>query len=186
MTYDLHIASATLSHYDTITERYLADLEGYFADHEAYRQLRTAGNPLLYRVYSTQRPAVAGELISGITLLCPGKVGDEYFMTKGHFHAVLETAEVYYCLRGTGMMVMESPEGENQVEEFGAGRVIQIPPRWAHRTVNIGDDELLFFWVCPANAGHDYGSIVEHGFRRRVVARAGEVVVRRADTFSGT
>ena len=41
----------------------------------------------------------------------PGKVGDEYFMTKGHFHTILETCEVYYTLSGQGAMLMETPEG---------------------------------------------------------------------------
>ncbi len=30
-------------------------------------------------------------------------------MTKGHFHTVLETAEIYYTLQGRGYMVMETP-----------------------------------------------------------------------------
>lgn len=176
-SYAIELPFGTMSAYDTMSERYLSDLAGYFADEAAYAEMVNDEDRLLYRVYGTMRPAQPGDLISGITLIRPGKVGDEYFMTKGHYHAVLETGEVYYCLRGSGMLVMERPEGESRVEEFGAGRVIQIPPRWAHRTVNVGEDDLLFFWVCPANAGHDYGTIVERGFRQRVVARAGEVVV---------
>ena len=175
--YDILLDSAELSHYDTVTERWLLDLAGYFHDTDAYERLSTTTNPLLYKVYGTTRPTLPGELISGITQLYPGKVGDEYFMTKGHFHAVLETAEVYYCLRGTGLLVLESPEGDTKIEPFAAGRVVQIPPRWAHRTVNTGDEELIFFWVCPANAGHDYGTIVERGFRQRVIDRSGESVV---------
>ena len=94
-------------------------------------------------------------------------------MTKGHFHAVLETGEIYYALQGTGMMVLETPEGEWAVEPFAAGQVRYIPPRWAHRTVNIGNDDLRFFWVCPAHAGHDYRTIEQQGFRKVVVERAG-------------
>jgi len=46
-----------------------------------------------------------GELLHGTSIVHPGKVGNEYFMTKGHFHSVLDTAEVYYVLQGRGMMV---------------------------------------------------------------------------------
>jgi oxalate decarboxylase/phosphoglucose isomerase-like protein (cupin superfamily) len=46
---------------------------------------------------------------------------DEFAMTKGHFHTVLETAEVYYCLRDQGMMVMETPEGIGPSRSFGPG-----------------------------------------------------------------
>lgn len=176
-SYQLSIDQAQLSNYDTHSIRRLSDLAGYFADEEAYQARLRHDDPILYTVYGTTRPAVAGDLISGITLLHPGQVGAEYFMTKGHFHAVLETAEVYYCLRGNGMMVLESPEGESQVEAFPAGAVLHIPPRWAHRTVNVGDEDLLFFWVCPADAGHDYGTIAETGFRKIVVEQDGATTV---------
>ncbi len=176
-SYQLAIDQAQLSSYDTHSIRRLSDLAGYFVDEVAYQMLLRQDDPLLYTVYGTNRPAVAGELISGITLLHPGKVGAEYFMTKGHFHAVLATAEVYYCLRGDGMIVLESPEGEGYVEPFPSGAVLHIPPCWAHRTVNVGDEDLLFFWVCPADAGHDYGTIADKGFRKLVVEQDGLATV---------
>ncbi len=175
--YTLNIPHATLSEHDVQSTRRLSDLAGYFANEDAYRARLAEQDPILYTVYGTARPAMAGDLISGITLLHSGKVGNEYFMTKGHFHAVLETAEVYYCLRGTGMMVLESPEGESQVAPFSAGCVLHIPPRWAHRTVNVGADDLLFFWVCPADAGHEYGTIAEQGFRQLIIDQDGAAAV---------
>jgi len=176
-TYQLDIGQAQLSHYDVESVRHLSDLAGYFADEGAYRAQLAEDDPILYRVYGTARPAHAGELISGITLLHPGKIGAEYYMTKGHFHAQLETAEVYYALRGNGMMLLESPEGESRVTPFPSGSVIHIPPRWAHRTVNVGEEDLLFFWVCPADAGHDYGPIATRGFRKLLVEQAGQATV---------
>jgi len=56
-------------------------------------------------------------------------------MTKGHFHAVLETSEVYYCLKGEGFMVMENPQGETAIEALSPGKVLYVPPCWAHRSV---------------------------------------------------
>ncbi|MBX3016111.1 MAG: cupin domain-containing protein [Caldilineaceae bacterium] len=162
-----------MSHYDQHTIRQLSSMTGYYLDHDAFATLLAQADPVIYEVYGIDRPAVSGELISGITILHPGKVGQEYFMTKGHFHAVLETGEVYYALRGNGLIVMETPEGESRVEPFAAGQVVYIPPRWAHRTVNIGDEDLLFFWVCPAQAGHDYGTIAQQGFRKLVIETAG-------------
>ena len=114
----------------------------------------------------------------GTSIVHPGKVGDEYWMTKGHFHAVLETAEVYYCLQGEGMMVMETPEGDWAVEELRPGRVLYVPPRWAHRSVNTGaDQDLVTLYVYPAHAGHDYGTIQSRGFRKLVVERDGRPCV---------
>jgi glucose-6-phosphate isomerase len=96
-------------------------------------------------------------------------------MTKGHFHAELETAEVYYCLGGQGVMVMETPEGDWAVEELRPGRVLYVPPRWAHRSVNTSrDEDLVMFFVYPGNAGHDYGTIEAQGFRKLVLAKQGQ------------
>ena len=69
-----------------------------YYDAAAFDAHLAADDTVLYEVYIVERPAVEGELSSGLTILHPGKVGDEFFMTKGHFHAILETGEVYYCL----------------------------------------------------------------------------------------
>ena len=160
---------ATMSRYDSHTVRRLSSMAGYYQASDAFTDLLAVDDPIHYEVFGIDRPAVAGELISGITRLYAGKVGQEFFMTKGHYHAMLETGEIYYALQGQGMMVMETPEGEWRVEPIAAGQVVYVPPRWAHRTVNTGTEKLLFFWVCPANAGHDYGTIAERGFRKVVI-----------------
>jgi glucose-6-phosphate isomerase, archaeal len=157
----------------TPTSRRLSSLRGQFLDSRAFDAQLAQGNPVLYEYYPVHRPEVAGELFSGLTTLYPGTVGGEYFMTKGHFHALLETGEIYYCLSGQGKLVMETPEGTWQVTDMSPGVVVYIPPRWAHRTVNTGPNKFSFFWVCPADAGHDYGSIERQGFRKRVVEQNG-------------
>lgn len=119
----------------------------------------------------------SGELLHGISIVHPGKVGDEYYMTKGHFHTVLETAEVYVCLSGQGAMVMETPEGDWAVEWLAPGRVLYVPPRWAHRSVNTGPDDLITLFAYPGHAGHDYGTIEQQGFRKLIVERDGAAVV---------
>jgi glucose-6-phosphate isomerase len=50
-------------------------------------------------------------------------------MTKGHVHTVLDTTEVYFCLRGHGMLMMESPEGDTEVREMTPGLAVYVPPR---------------------------------------------------------
>lgn len=171
-TYDVSIDKAILSAYDNHIERRLSALKGQFHDEAAYARLLAEGDVLLYEVYEIQRPDVAGELPNGLSIVHPGKVGDEYFMTKGHFHSVLETGEVYYCLKGEGVMVMETPEGAWAVEPLRAGSVLYVPPRWAHRSVNTtADEDLVTFFVYPGDAGHDYGTIETQGFRKLVVER---------------
>ena len=99
-------------------------------------------------------------------------------MTKGHFHTVIDTAEVYYCLRGHGYMMMETPEGETQWLEFLPGKAVYVPGRWAHRSINVHPTEpLVTFFAFPGNAGHDYGTIESKGFRKLMVERDGKPTV---------
>ncbi len=153
-------------------------MRGQFTDQQAYARLLDEEDVVLYEVYEFKRPQKAGELLHGISVVHPGKVGDEYYMTKGHFHAVRETAEVYYCLKGQGVMVMETPEGDWAVEELRPGKVLYVPPSWAHRSVNIGSQEdLATFFVYPGHAGHDYGTIEQHGFRKLVIEVNGQLQI---------
>ncbi len=161
--------------YDNHIVRRLSAMKGQYRDTDAFNALLEQDDRILYEVYEFRRPEVSGELLHGISIIHPGRVGDEYFMTKGHFHAVLETGEVYYCLRGRGMMVMETPEGDWSVKEFRPGGVLYVPPRWAHRSVNTSPTEdLVLFFVYPGHAGHDYRTIEQQGFRKLVVDRDGK------------
>ena len=145
-------------------------MRGQFSDQAAYEQLLSEADVLLYEVYAFVQPEVAGELDSGISIIHPGKVGQEYFMTKGHFHSVLDTAEIYYCLKGEGFMVMETPEGDTSVAVLKPGAVLYISPRWAHRSVCTSrQDDLVTFFAYPGHAGHDYGTIEQQGFRKLVL-----------------
>ena len=178
--FDISLPGGVPTACDAHIVRRLSAMRGQFADPVAYEALLAQGDVVLYEVYETHRPKVTGEniglgeLLHGTSIVHPGQVGDEYFMTKGHFHRALETAEVYHVLQGRGMMVMETPEGDWAVEELRPGRVLYVPPRWAHRSVNTGQGDLVFLFVYPAHAGHDYGTIETRGFRKLVVARDGQ------------
>jgi len=163
-----------LSKYDNHIVRRLSAMTGQFLDQKAYDSLLVAADPILYEIYEVKRPEIAGELMQGLSIVHPGKVGDEYYMTKGHFHSVLDTAEIYYCLRGKGFMVMGTPEGDWAVEPLHPHSVLYVPPRWAHRSVNSSlSEDLVTFFVYPSNAGHDYGSIEKQGFRKLVLEQGG-------------
>lgn len=177
-TFDLSQPDFIPSEYDNHIERHLSKMRGQYLDTAAYEQALAEHDRLLYQVYELRRPEVEGELLHGISILHPGKIGSEYHMTKGHFHSVLETGEIYYCLKGHGYMVMETPEGEWAVEELMPGRVLCVLPRWAHRSVNISaDEDLVTFFVYPGNAGHDYGTIEKYGFRKLIVEQQGKPAI---------
>jgi glucose-6-phosphate isomerase len=55
--------------------------------------------------------------------------------------------------------------------------MVYVPPYWAHRSINTGDEPLVSFCVYPGDAGHNYGDIATEGFPRRVFIRDGTEVV---------
>ena len=103
-------------------QRRLSDLKGIFYDTESLELMLKDNNPLIYEFFDLGPPENPGDLAFGTSIVYPGKVGNEYFMTKGHFHSILETAEIYYCLSGKGYMLMENPEGDWDAKEMTPGK----------------------------------------------------------------
>ena len=153
------------------SKRYLSGVAKMFYDQGAAAKMLESGDPLVYEFYELGVPENAGDIAFGTSITYPGKVGDEFFMTKGHFHTVLETAEVYYCLSGEGGMLFENPEGDVTFEEFKPGVAVYVPQRYAHRSVNTGSAPLVTFFAFRGDAGHDYGTIETKGYRKLVVAK---------------
>jgi glucose-6-phosphate isomerase len=83
--------------------------------------------------------------------------------------------EVYYTQSGTGILLLESRNGETRTVEMKPGVCAFIPPDWAHRSINTGTEPLVFVWVCNPLAGHDYGEILKRGMRKRVMKIEGGV-----------
>ena len=150
------------------SERRLRELAGVFADVEAF----AAADPsrLVYRTACVFPLAdgTEGGLFWGTTFVEPGLVGDEYHMTKGHFHAKADRAETYLTYTGTGFLLLMSRDRRCWAEQMTAGSTHFIPPETAHRTINTGDDVLAFGASWPSDAGHDYASIAANGFAARV------------------
>ena len=154
--------------------RRLSAMTGMFSDDEKYTEALAREDSLIYEFYDLGLPAHEGDIAFGTSITYPGRVGDEYYMTKGHFHTILDTGEVYYCLAGEGIMLMESPEGAWEAQPLKAGAAVYVPPRYAHRSVNVSSHgPLVTFFAFRADAGHDYGTIESKGFRKLVVDKAG-------------
>lgn len=168
-------------------ERRLADLRGCFADAAAYEAALAAGNPLLYRVASVEPGAGEGDLHYGVGCLMPGRIGDEYFLTKGHLHAWRPAAEFYFGLTGEGVMLLEDEAtGESRMVPLRPHHAVYVPGSTAHRTMNTGTVPLTYLGVYPARAGHDYGAIAQRNFRHVVVERAGGPVMIPRLSFAPT
>ena len=155
--------------------RRLSDMKGMYMDAKAEQEVIDGENPVVYEFYEMGAPETAGALAFGTSITYPGKVGQEYFMTKGHFHTILDTGEVYYCLAGNGYMLMESPEGDWSAQKLSPGMMVYVPPRYAHRSINVGDEAMVTFFTFRADAGHDYGTIETKGYRKLLVEKDGQV-----------
>ena len=159
------------------SKRFLSDMTNMFLDDAAFDAALKAQNQLVYEFYELDLPNTPGDLCFGTSIVYPGKVGNEYFMTKGHFHTILDTAEVYYCLSGNGYMLMENPEGDWDAKLMTPGKAVYVPARYAHRSINVGNEPLVTFYVFRADAGHDYGTIESMGFRKLIVEKEGKPAI---------
>ena len=147
------------------------DLAGLYADTQAFEErARTKGDEVVYEVTDHHPSARTGDLITGVTRMSPGKVGNEFFMTRGHIHAVSDRPELYFGLKGKGLMLMESVDGVTRVAEITPLVACYVPPFWIHRSVNVGDDDLVMLFCYPADSGQDYDIIQRsNGLKQRVV-----------------
>jgi glucose-6-phosphate isomerase len=154
--------------------RTIADLAGVFGDEAA--RLALAPSTLIYRVQS-HLPVAAGTeggLFWGTTFLQPGLVGDEYFMTKGHFHAKRDHGEYYVACSGEGALILMDEDRRTRFEPMRPGSVHYVPSCMAHRVANTGASVLSFFACWPSDAGHDYDSILRDGFSARLRCVGGQ------------
>ncbi len=164
----------------------LKDLAGIFQD----ESLRAKADPdtTVYGVrwWEPAAPGSEGGLFWGVTTLFPGRVGDEYYMTHGHFHADRSRAEYYGTAQGEGMLVLMDGSRHTWSERMTPGSLHYIDGKYAHRAVNTGDTPLIF-WACwPTDAGYDYTTIREHGFGARVLSVNGKPVLVTQDAAQGS
>jgi len=153
----------------------VGELEGLYRDTAAYAEwLETAGSDGEAYYVDEFRPSDAeGDLIHGLSVLHPGTVGREYVMTRGHLHAKSDRAEIYHCMSGHGLMLMETVAGQTHVVELRPGDIAYVPPHSIHRSVNVGDEDFVTLFTYPADSGQNYGIIADsRGMRHIAVVDA--------------
>lgn len=150
------------------------DLDGLYADTGAFDAILTEkAEHIAYEVTSYTPGGKTSDLIMGVTRMEPGKVGREFYLTRGHIHANGDRPEIYQTLAGHGIMQMESPDGEVRLVEMKQGQICYVPPFWIHRSINIGEEDLVMFFAYPADSGQDYGIIERSGgMRVRIMSDA--------------
>ncbi len=155
----------------------LQDLQAVFNDRAALASMDAGSEVYRVRWWAPVQPGTEGGLFWGVTVLQPGKVGDEYFMTHGHFHANRTRAEFYGTVSGNGVLVQMSADRRTWGETMTPGSLHYVRGENAHRLVNTGDLPLVV-WACwPSDAGYDYSTIAERGFAARLVEHDGKPVL---------
>lgn len=147
----------------------LGQLDGIFANSQAVCSMDP--DTVVYRVqaWCPIPEGTEGGLYWGSTVVEPGEVDGEYFMTHGHFHLKRDRTEYYGTVDGEGALILMDENRETRMESMSPGSLHFIPPRTAHRVANTGRVPLRFVACWPSDAGHDYESIREHGFSARLL-----------------
>jgi len=150
-------------------KKYLKDLPNIFEDTAAFSKMD--GDTLVYEVQAILPvdEGHKGGLFYGKTIIHPGKVGDEYYMTKGHFHQKIDRAEFYWSIEGEGMLLLMDQDRNTWAEKMYPGSLHYIDGYIAHRTVNTGHMPLSFGACWPSDAGHNYQEIMDNGFSARLI-----------------
>lgn len=88
-----------------------------------------------------------------ITVIMPGKIGNEYIKTAGHYHPLKAHSshaypEVYEVIHGKGHYLLQNKEEDGSVKdvcliEASEGEKIIIPPGYGHVTINPSTEPLV-------------------------------------------
>lgn len=153
----------------------LGDMAGVYRDEEAYaEQLAARGaDAVVYTVQEHRNVTDDGALIVGTSTLLPGRVGEEFAVTRGHLHARPNRAELYHCLSGRGVMLLETVDGRTEAVPLVAGEAVHVPGHWVHRSVNTGGEPFVTLFCYPADSGQDYELIKRAGGMAALVVADG-------------
>lgn len=157
--------------------RKLKDLEGIFQDQEAFDLMDPEQLAYTIQSWLPVSEGTPGGLFFGVSTIYPGEVGNEYFMTKGHFHSQSDRAEFYWGVKGKGMLILMDRERNTWAEEVCPGSLHYIGGDIAHRLANTGDENLIIGACWPSDAGHDYEEIAVNGFSARLVEVDGKAML---------
>lgn len=164
------------------TVKTLGQLENIFGNEEARRKM----NPetVVYRVqaWCPVPEGTEGAQFWGATVIEPGQVDSEYFITHGHFHRKRHRTEFYATIQGEGALILMDETRKTWMETMSSGSLHFIPPNVAHRVANSGQGPLRFVACWPSDAGHDYDVVRHSGFGARLLSVNGKPSLVRSQS----
>ncbi len=129
--------------YDRIKTRKYNEMSERFRD-------KIKGNPVIYKVYIKD----FGDFEYGLTVINPGKIGKEFYMTKGHKHKK-PVGELYILIKGKGTLLIKKGSVKRGIN-LRKNKVYSIPKNAGHRLINTGKEELQVLTIYSKKAGQDY------------------------------
>jgi len=157
-----------------VQHRSVKDISAIFLDQEAAKKIPMESPAYQVQVWMPVAEGTMGGLFFGTSTIMPGKVGNEYMMTRGHFHTQTDRAEFYWGVLGQGMLILMDRDRNTWAEKIYPGSLHYIGADIAHRLANTGHENLVVGACWPSDAGHDYGEIVTNGFSARLLEIEGK------------
>src|SRR3989344_1196164 len=124
---------------------------------------------------------IRGDEGQNITILSPGKNGNEFNKTYGHFHNY-QGVEIYRVVYGQGILVMQRNDEIGEAKEVSvsnlrSGMTVEVPAGYGHALVNIGKTYLVVIDDAPNTPRANNFELVKekHGFAYYIVDKKGEV-----------
>ena len=106
-------------------------------------------NPVIYTVY-------INDFVNfewGLTVIEPGTINKEFYMTKGHKHEK-KRKEIYIPIIGKGKLFIK--DKKEKIFELKKNKVYIVPAESAHRLINTGNDKLEVLTLYSKDSGHNY------------------------------
>jgi len=130
---------------DDVMIRKFKDMKSSFKNIKGIKR-----NPIIYKVYRKD----FGGFETGLTVIEPGSINKEFYMTKGHKHRKARD-EIYILIKGKGKLLVEKNK-KIRVINLKKNKVYVVPKNSGHRLINIGKGKLEVFTLYSKDATRGY------------------------------
>lgn len=143
-------------------KRRFKDVAKWYSDKKAVeKELKKNKNNVIYETFTEEDSPMDLTL----TVIHPGTIGKEYYMTKGHIHGA-NNPEFYILLEGNGKLLIQS-RSEVKVITLKKGKITLIPKGYAHRLINPGRKKLKVLTIYSENSRPNYNVKFKKRFFRK-------------------
>lgn len=186
--------SIELNYYIDEDMRYREKDNRHYFDIRSLFKTEISTNPLLYTFYKgvCRKNDMVFFLVSkiryDIILIHPGTIGEEYYKTSGHIH-VGDYPEIYEVINGTALFLLQKEDNKGIVQKMVAYRCtkggrVYIPPGYAHVSINIANEPLVFCDLVSTVCANSYASLQEkNGLAYRVLKGKHNIIFEKNEAY---